>query len=144
MPAEISATIGPRLSASDLVDSHRLAHAFLDGAVARRKLAEGPREDILIARWRHAQAAYWPEKVRENAIYLLQLYQQLGRAGAFVEIFEQVTNYRRDFPDPVRVGIGWAYLALGDAKKAQGRSGFQACTPGKNKIIFSGRGEQVL
>jgi len=118
MPAGVAATIGSRLSAADLAQSHRLAHAFLDGAVARRKLAEGPREDILLARWHHAQAADWTEKVSENATYLLDLYERQRRAGAFIEIFEQVTQHQRGFPDRIRIGIGWAYLMLGDSKKS--------------------------
>jgi tetratricopeptide (TPR) repeat protein len=118
MPAGVSVTIGSRLSAPGLAESHRLAHTFLDGAVARRKLAEGPREDILLARWHHAQAAGWTEKVSENATYLLDLYERQRRAGAFIEIFEQVTQHQREFPDRIRIGVGWAYLMLGDSKKS--------------------------
>ena len=117
MPAGIAETIGRGLSADELRESHRLAHAFLDGDVALRRIVEG-REDVLLARWRHAQAAAWPEKVLQNANWLLQLYRAQQRPDAFVGIFEQVISRHRELPDPLRIGVGWAYLTLGDSQKA--------------------------
>jgi len=117
MPAGIAESIGRGLAGDELRASHRLAHAFLDGDVALRKLAEG-REDVLLARWRHARAADWPEKILQNANWLLQLYQDQQRPGAFVGIFEQVISQHRELPERVRIGVGWAYLTLGDSQKA--------------------------
>jgi len=118
MPAGIAQTFARQIPPAQLADCHRAAHEFLDGAVTRRKLAESTREDILLARWRHARAAGWQEKIQENARYLLELYQAQRRAGAFLGIFDQVITESPSFPDPVRIGIGWAHLALGDSRQA--------------------------
>lgn len=118
MPAGVAQTFGRQIPAVQMADCHRAAHEFLDGPVARRKLAESTREDILLARWRHARAAGWQEKIQENARYLLELYQAQRRAAAFLGIFDQVIMESPHFPDPVRIGAGWAYLVLGDSHEA--------------------------
>jgi len=118
MPAGVAQAFGRQIPRAELAECHRAAHEFLDGPVARRKLAESTREDILLARWRHAQAAGWREKIQENARYLLELYQAQARAGAFLGIYDQVIPESPHFPDLVRIGAGWAHLALGDSREA--------------------------
>src|SRR5262249_39373385 len=118
MPAGVAELIARRLSGTDLTDSHRLAHGCLDGSDARRRVFEGWREDILLARWRHAQAADWKEKIRENGEYLLRLYHSQLRAHAFLGIFDQIIAEQRELPDRLRIAIGWAYLSQGRSSEA--------------------------
>jgi len=117
MPARIAETIATCLDPEERMGAHRLAYAFLHGPDAERRLAEGGREDILLARWRHAQGAEWRENVLEEATLLLDFYQREDRAGAFLTIFSPMTADHRRLPDSVQIGIGWAYLADGQPDK---------------------------
>ena len=118
MAASVAETVARQLSPEQRTGGHRLAYEFLDGPVARRKLLESAREDIVLARWRHAQGAGWPEKIRKEGTLLLNLYQNESRAGAFLGVLDPIIGEQRELPDVVRIGIGWAYLTVGKCDEA--------------------------
>jgi tetratricopeptide (TPR) repeat protein len=106
------------LSSSACAEAHRLAYTFLDGEVVHRKLDERPREDILRARWHHAQAAGWTEAILEGCTNLLRLYREQSRAAAYLGILETAVSLQRNLPDDTKIGAAWAYLVAGMPKEA--------------------------
>jgi hypothetical protein len=49
---------------------------FLDGLVVRRNLVESVRENNLLAHWRRALEAGWPERILKEGMALLDRYQR--------------------------------------------------------------------
>jgi tetratricopeptide (TPR) repeat protein len=119
MPASIAETVVSHLGPDALKDAHHLAYTFLDGMVAQRKMIEKPREDILLARWRHAQASQWPEAIRADVTNLLRLYARQDRAVAFLGILENAVSEQRFFPEELKINAAWAYLNMGNADAAK-------------------------
>lgn len=118
MPATLSETVARNLSPETRAQAHRLAYSFLDGPVAHRKMSERPREDILRARWSHAQASGWIEAIRIEGTNLLRLYRRQNRALAFLGVFETIVSEQRYLPDDVKISAAWAYLDSGSLDNA--------------------------
>ncbi len=119
MPASLAENVVSQLGPEAVKDAHHLAYTFLDGMVAQRKMIEQPREDILLARWRHAQASQWPEAIRADGTNLLRLYARQDRAAAFLGILENVVSEQRFLPEELKINAAWAYLNMGNADAAK-------------------------
>jgi hypothetical protein len=75
MPARVVEKVLRNLTPDKYVEGHALAYDFLSGKIARRKLKERDREDILLARWRHTRLAGWAQGIHADGENLLLLYQ---------------------------------------------------------------------
>jgi CHAT domain len=135
VPAGLAERIAGSLEPDARSKAHRLAYKFLDGPVARRKIKEGRREDLLRARWRHAQAAMWPEAIQNEGTSLLKLYYQEHRIPAFLDIFENSQITRNKLPKEVVVHASWFYLDKGDPGTA--RSWLETVQPEELEPTFA-------
>lgn len=120
MPARVAERLVTSLSVEQRAEAHRAAYRCLDGPVARRKIAENLREDILLARWRHAQTTDWEDAVRAEDNNLLMLYRAQSRAAAFLGTLEAIVSRHQQglLSDEAILGAAWAYLATGSPPNA--------------------------
>ncbi len=119
MPAGLAERIARTLSPESLSEAHRLAYAFLDGPVAIRKLTERSREELLVARWRHAHESEFATAIRVDGINLLDLYGSQRRNSLFLNVFERISGQQESFTPDLIIDAAWSYLDLGDSEKAR-------------------------
>ncbi len=119
MPAGVAEKVVSCLAPEAQKEAHQLAYKFLDGLVAVRKMKERPREDILLARWRHAQASQWTEAIRVDGVNLLNLYASENRSAAFLGILGNVVSEQRYLPEDIKIDAAWAHLNMGNADAAR-------------------------
>lgn len=118
MPAGMGQKVVTTLTPEECIEGHGLAYDFLAGDIAKRKLAERDREDILLARWRHAQLAKFADGFRADGENLLLLYHRQNRSAALLGILSLLVDSNW-YPSPeVIVAIAWAFLADGQPAKA--------------------------
>jgi tetratricopeptide (TPR) repeat protein len=119
MPLSVAEAVAGSLSPQERQQGNRVAYDLLDGPVAHRKLTERNREDILQARFSHAQECAWEEAIATEAQNLLALYWRQQRPAALLSVFERTKSFRRSLPAETTVQAGWAYLAQGDPDVAR-------------------------
>lgn len=113
MRASAAEEVAKQIPAGLHAECHRLAYRFLDGKVALRKLADRDREDILRARWRHAELAEWREAMRVEATNLVRLFARQDRPAAVLTLIASLLDADHDPEPDVPVILAWAYLAEG-------------------------------
>jgi hypothetical protein len=118
MPAAVVEKVIMALTPEECVEGHGLAYDFLSGKVAKRKLEERDREDILLARWRHAQLAKWTKGIHMDGENLLLLYHRQNRSAALLSILSFLVSSDWYPPSDVVVAIAWAFLADGNPESA--------------------------
>jgi tetratricopeptide (TPR) repeat protein len=119
VPAGIAERVIAHLNDDSRMRAHKLAFSFLNGPNARRKIEESAPEELLEARWFHADNGGLREAALNNGSELLDLFYRERRTPAFLGLFEHLKVEQKELQDFTIIEAAWALLDTGKSDEAQ-------------------------